>query len=49
VAGSRLPKRIADESGLTIHAVRAALVALEVSGLVGSDSSGWFRTVRKGA
>lgn len=49
VAGSRLPKQIADESGLAIHAVRAALVALEVAGLVGSDSSGWFRTVRKGA
>jgi len=49
VAGSRLPKQIAGESGLTIHAVRAALVALEVAGLVGSDSSGWFRTVRKGA
>lgn len=49
VAGSRLPKQIADESGLAIHAVRAALVGLEVAGLVGSDSSGWFRTVRKEA
>ncbi len=46
-AGSRLPRRIADASGLEVAAVRAALAGLEVAGLVGADSSGWFRTVRK--
>ncbi|NKY84809.1 DNA-processing protein DprA [Nocardia veterana] len=47
-AGSRLPKQLADDTGMAVPAVRAALVALEVAGLVGADSSGWFRTVRKG-
>lgn len=46
VAGSRLPTRLADETGLAIAAVRAALTALEFGELVGADSSGWFRTVR---
>lgn len=49
VAGSRLPGQLAEESGLAVAAVRAALAALEMAGLVGVDGSGWFRTVRKGA
>ncbi|WP_422615968.1 DNA-processing protein DprA [Nocardia spumae] len=49
VAGSRVPKQIAEASGLAVPAVRAALAALEVAGLVGTDSSGWFRIVRTGA
>ncbi|MEV5648836.1 DNA-processing protein DprA [Nocardia sp. NPDC052254] len=47
VVGSRLPRQIADASGLAVASVRAALAGLEVTGLVGADSSGWFRTVRK--
>ncbi|MBO0855407.1 MAG: DNA-processing protein DprA [Nocardia sp.] len=48
VAGARQPTQLAEDCGLDVAAVRAALVALEVAGLVGVDSSGWFRTVRTG-
>jgi DNA processing protein len=44
--GSRLPLELTELSGLQVPAVRAALAALELAGLVGSDGSGWFRTVR---
>ncbi|AHH20375.1 putative DNA protecting protein DprA [Nocardia nova SH22a] len=47
VAGSRLPRQIADATGLAVAVVRAALAGLEVAGLIGADSSGWFRTARK--
>ncbi|QIS05218.1 DNA-protecting protein DprA [Nocardia brasiliensis] len=42
--GARLPREIADASGLSLAVVRAALPALELAGLVGTDQGGWFRT-----
>ncbi|MFC4126563.1 DNA-processing protein DprA [Nocardia rhizosphaerae] len=42
--GSRLPRDLAQQSGLDLPTVRAVLVGLELSGLVGCDSDGWFRT-----
>ncbi|MEG8180539.1 DNA-protecting protein DprA [Nocardia terpenica] len=45
-AGSRLPRELATHSGLSLTAVRAVLPALELAGLIGSDSSGWFRVAR---
>jgi DNA processing protein len=47
--GSRLPAELAADSGLPPAAVRAALAALELAGLVGSDHSGWFRVVGNGS
>ncbi|WP_019929963.1 DNA-processing protein DprA [Nocardia sp. BMG111209] len=44
--GSRLPAHLAADSGLPLATVRAALPALELAGLVGSDPSGWFRLTR---
>ncbi|MBB5911577.1 DNA processing protein [Nocardia transvalensis] len=41
--GSRTPLELARHSGLSLPAVRAALPALELLGLVGLDESGWFR------
>ncbi|MFG1795462.1 DNA-processing protein DprA [Nocardia sp. NPDC049149] len=41
--GSRLPRELSDQTGLPLAAVRAALPALDLAGLVGSDDSGWFR------
>ncbi|MQY28043.1 DNA-processing protein DprA [Nocardia aurantia] len=46
--GSRVPDDLAELSGLPLSAVRAALPALEMAGLVGSDASGWFRLTRTG-
>lgn len=46
-AGSRIPLELSGESGLPLPAVRAALAALDLAGLVGCDESGWFRTTRK--
>lgn len=42
--GSRLPRELAQQSGLDLPTVRAVLVGLELTDLVGSDSDGWFRT-----
>ncbi|NNH72723.1 DNA-protecting protein DprA [Nocardia uniformis] len=47
--GSRLPRLLAEQSGLTIPAVRAALCALELGGLVACDENGWYRTVPQAA
>ncbi|MBF6329356.1 DNA-processing protein DprA [Nocardia transvalensis] len=44
--GSRLPRELAEQAGLSLQAVRAVLPALELAGLVGSDASGWFRLAR---
>ncbi|MCX4094127.1 DNA-processing protein DprA [Nocardia sp. alder85J] len=46
--GSRLPDDLAADSGLPLATVRAALPALELAGLVGSDRSGWFRLTHSG-
>lgn len=42
--GSRQPRELADRSGLPLPAVRAALSALELAELVGTDENGWHRT-----
>ncbi|WP_406239758.1 DNA-processing protein DprA [Nocardia sp. NBC_01009] len=44
--GSRLPRDLADRSGLALAIVRAVLPALELSGLVGMDENGWYRIER---
>ncbi|WP_084478842.1 DNA-processing protein DprA [Nocardia jejuensis] len=41
--GSRLPRSIADGSGLPLPATRATLCALELAGLVACDENGWYR------
>ncbi|WP_174412554.1 DNA-processing protein DprA [Nocardia tenerifensis] len=41
--GSRLPRELAEQSGLPLPAVRAALPALELAELVGANESGWYR------
>ncbi|MFI6999557.1 DNA-processing protein DprA [Nocardia sp. NPDC050175] len=41
--GSRLPRELAQQSGLSLPAVRAALPALELAELVGADEGGWYR------
>ncbi|MFI9407399.1 DNA-processing protein DprA [Nocardia sp. NPDC052316] len=43
--GSRVPRELAQQSGLSLAAVRAALPALEFAELVGTDGGGWFRKV----
>lgn len=47
-SASRQAAELAVTCGLPIAAVRAALPALELAGLVDSDSSGWFRTPHAG-
>lgn len=42
--GSRQPRTIAEDSGLELSTVRAVLPALELTGLVGVDENGWYRT-----
>lgn len=42
-SGSCLPSELAVHTGLTTSAVRAALVALELADLVGTDDTGWRR------
>ncbi|MFC4374807.1 DNA-processing protein DprA [Nocardia halotolerans] len=42
--GSRLPRELAQQSGLDLATVRAVLPGLELAELVGCDSDGWFRT-----
>ncbi|MEV6768128.1 DNA-processing protein DprA [Nocardia sp. NPDC051030] len=44
--GSRLPRSIADGSGLPLPATRATLCALELAGLVACDENGWYRTAQ---
>ncbi|MCM6773886.1 DNA-processing protein DprA [Nocardia sp. CDC159] len=44
--GSRRPGDLAAQLGLSLAAVRAALPALELAGLVGCDATGWFRVAR---
>ncbi|WP_280495964.1 DNA-processing protein DprA [Nocardia farcinica] len=44
--GSRLPGELRGTTGLSTPAVRAALVALEMAGLVGADATGWSRLAR---
>ncbi|KAA8885211.1 DNA-protecting protein DprA [Nocardia colli] len=41
--GSRTPRELAQQSGLTLHAVRAALPALELAEFVGTNEGGWYR------
>ncbi|MBF6182585.1 DNA-protecting protein DprA [Nocardia otitidiscaviarum] len=41
--GSRLPRLLAEHAGLSVPAVRAALCALELAGLVSCDENGWYR------
>ncbi|MEC3954428.1 DNA-processing protein DprA [Nocardia sp. CDC153] len=41
--GSRLPRGVAADTGLPVPAIRAALSALEIAGLVGCDGDGWYR------
>ncbi|WP_280394580.1 DNA-processing protein DprA [Nocardia brasiliensis] len=43
-SGSRTPRELAEASGLSLAAVRAALPALELAGSVGTGAGGWFRT-----
>ncbi|RBO96703.1 DNA processing protein [Nocardia puris] len=42
--GSRLPNELLRTTGLPLHTIRAALVAMELAGLVGLDETGWHRT-----
>ncbi|MEU6581318.1 DNA-processing protein DprA [Nocardia sp. NPDC046763] len=42
--GSRLPRGVAVDTGLSLPAVRATLSALEIAGLVACDGNGWYRT-----
>ncbi|KAA0023223.1 DNA-processing protein DprA [Antrihabitans cavernicola] len=44
--GSRGPRELSEASGVPIDGVRGVLPLLELSGLIGSDETGWFR-VRK--
>jgi DNA processing protein len=44
--GSRLPRDLADQSGLALSTVRAVLPALELTGMVGMDGNGWYRIGR---
>lgn len=46
--GSRSPRDLAAQACLDLATVRAILPALELSGLVGVDDSGWFRVHRGG-
>ncbi|WP_433665439.1 DNA-processing protein DprA [Nocardia sp. CA-128927] len=41
--GARLPRELAEQSGLPMSAVRAALPALELAELVGTNEGGWYR------
>ncbi|MEU7629021.1 DNA-processing protein DprA [Nocardia sp. NPDC049220] len=45
--GSRVPLELAQHCALPLAAVRAALPALELAGLVAADNSGWRRTTRR--
>ncbi|MFR9751905.1 DNA-processing protein DprA [Nocardia sp. 004] len=45
--GSRVPAELSAHCGLPLAAVRAALPALELAGLVTADGSGWHRTARR--
>ncbi|WP_229683799.1 DNA-processing protein DprA [Nocardia camponoti] len=47
--GSRLPRALADQTGLDLATVRAVLPGLELRGLVGCDSEGWFRVTSRAA
>ncbi len=42
--GSRLPRAVVTDTGLSLPTVRATLSALEIAGLVACDSNGWYRT-----
>ncbi|APB00464.1 DNA-processing protein DprA [Nocardia seriolae] len=42
--GSRLPRGVAADTGLSLPTVRAALSALEIAGLVACDGNGWYQT-----
>ncbi|RMI35861.1 DNA-protecting protein DprA [Nocardia stercoris] len=46
--GSRQPAEVAESAGLSVPATRAALAGLELTGYVGSDHSGWYRTAQAG-
>ncbi|MFC9433384.1 DNA-processing protein DprA [Nocardia sp. NPDC057030] len=41
--GSRTPRELAEQSGLALPAVRAALPALELAGFAGPNDGGWHR------
>ncbi|MFE9575901.1 DNA-processing protein DprA [Nocardia sp. NPDC006044] len=41
--GSRTPRELAEQSGLTLSAVRAALPALELAEFAGTNDGGWYR------
>ncbi|WP_228003268.1 DNA-processing protein DprA [Nocardia australiensis] len=41
--GARLPRDLADQSGVALSTVRGVLPALELAGLVGVDEYGWYR------
>ncbi|MEV6554772.1 DNA-processing protein DprA [Nocardia sp. NPDC051756] len=41
--GSRTPRELAQQSGLSLPAVRAALPALELAEFVGTSEGGWYR------
>ncbi|WP_373864924.1 DNA-processing protein DprA [Nocardia xishanensis] len=44
--GSRLPHELTRHCELPVPAIRAALVALELAGLIGVDDSGWHRKTK---
>ncbi len=46
--GARQPTELARQSGLPLLTVRAILPALELAGLIGCDTSGWFRLAGTG-
>ncbi|MFJ4650320.1 DNA-processing protein DprA [Nocardia sp. NPDC088792] len=46
--GSRLPRSLADGSGLTLPVTRATLTSLELAGLVACDENGWYRVAQHG-
>lgn len=41
--GSRTPRELAQQSGLSLSAVRAALPALELAEFIGTNDGGWYR------
>lgn len=44
--GSRLPRALVSDTGLSLPVVRATLSALEIAGLVACDDNGWHRLSR---
>ena len=47
--GTRRADDLAQQCGLVLPAVRAALPALELAGLVATDDGGWYRTQQRRA